>query len=321
MIAYARPTHWECVTIAALALCACAPGDGAGDGDGDGAGPTSGLGAWRVAGYEQPGITALSPAEAQRWVGLEATFADTLATLGAYACAAPRYSTGTVDAADFLADYRVAATTLGLGDPVTITRVDCGDGSTWPGSTLLHRAGARLALWDGTYFVLEASSGEGASSPIGASVDTPAAGVDLSPVACEGLEASILAAAPTRAAFRERFGAPDSMAASTEPNRHVEGATDSLFTAFYPGMIASFRTPAGGGDLATTIEITDPRYVRYPALAMGAPAAQVTTVLGEPTRREDDALVYDCALGAEQPVRFLLRDGVVETIRIEFYVD
>lgn len=143
----------------------------------------------------------------------------------------------------------------------------------------------------------------------------------VEPIACEGLESSLLPVPATRAALRDRFGAPDSIRATTEPNRHVAGATDSLFVVYYPGLLISLRTPSGGRDMADRVEVTDGRYVRHAALRIGAPAAQVLAALGTPNTRDATRLVYDCGEGAEQPVTFTLQHGVVAAITIDYYVD
>jgi hypothetical protein len=140
-------------------------------------------------------------------------------------------------------------------------------------------------------------------------------------VDCVGLEISILATEPSRSALRARFGAPDSVISAVEPNRHVEGAVDSLFVVHYPGLLVSIRTPTGAADLADHVEITDARYIRHAQLAIGASEAQIAAVLGPPTRRTPEAMIYECGAGAEQPVTFRLQAGVVRSIMIDYYVD
>src|SRR5688500_3185249 len=76
---------------------------------------------------------------------------------------------------------------------------------------------------------------EGRSAPPapGAQGTAPAA---VQPLGCEGLEERILPVRPTREALRARFGAPDSVIGVAQPNRHVAGVTDSIFTVHYPGL-------------------------------------------------------------------------------------
>jgi hypothetical protein len=147
------------------------------------------------------------------------------------------------------------------------------------------------------------------------------ADITFDPVPCDGLESSILAAPPSRAGLRAAGGAPAQVEAATEPNRHVPGAIDSLFTVRYRDLVADLRTPSGGRDMAERVVVTGSRWVRHDGLGIGAPAAQVTAILGEPTARRPDALVYDCGMHTEQPVTFQLAGNVVERIEIDYYVD
>lgn len=144
---------------------------------------------------------------------------------------------------------------------------------------------------------------------------------ELVPVSCEGLETSLIAAMPTRAGLRASFGAADSIRIATEPNRHMPDVVDSLFVVHYPGLVATLRKPGGGDDMPDLIEIADARYVGPAQLAPGVSAAQVVAVLGEPTEQDDTRLVYDCNLGADQPVTFHVRGGRVASITIDYYLD
>ena len=137
---------------------------------------------------------------------------------------------------------------------------------------------------------------------------------------CAGLELSLLRAEPGRAGLRQTHGEPDSVRATTEPNRHMAGAIDSLFDVFYPGLRASFRTPPSARDLITAVSITDNRYISDARIGIGAREDTVIALLGPPTRREGGALVYDCG-EVEQPVRFELSSGRVTAIAIAYYVD
>lgn len=141
------------------------------------------------------------------------------------------------------------------------------------------------------------------------------------PLTCDGLHEQILKVPPTREAFANAFGPPDSVATVTEPNRHVPGATDSLFTVHYPGFVMDIRTPTGARDMATHVRVEDDRYLAYPALGMGSPAADVEAVLGEPHSRDAGRVRYQCGVAVEQPVSFMIGNGRVTAIEIDFYVD
>lgn len=145
---------------------------------------------------------------------------------------------------------------------------------------------------------------------------------DVAGLTCEGLEEKLLLAHASRAELAGTFGTPDSVNSTTEPNRHVPGATDSLFVVHYPGLVAHFRKPSEGDDLVSFVEVEDNRYLQYPSIGVGATEERVVSVLGEPGTHEPGRLVYECAgVGPEQPVTFRLSDGVVERIEIAYYVD
>lgn len=101
----------------------------------------------------------------------------------------------------------------------------------------------------------------------------------------------------------------------------MPGAIDSLFVVHYTGLVARLRKPPDGSDLAEHVRVTETRYLRYPGLGIGARSSEIVKTLGEPTETDPAGLVYDCGMGAEQPVTFHLGDGVVESIEIDYYVD
>lgn len=140
-------------------------------------------------------------------------------------------------------------------------------------------------------------------------------------IACEDLARTILAVEPVRSSLERKFGAPDSVVASTEPNRHVRGRVDSLFVVHYSGLTASLRKPGGGEDMVDHVTVTESRFLAYPAIGVGVPEDRVIAALGEPTRRTRQSLVYDCGEHIEEPVTFHLADGVVRRIEIAYYLD
>jgi len=111
-------------------------------------------GEWRVVAFEQPGITALSPAEAKTWIGRAAYFSDSLVTFGDYRCASPTYAQRTITGQQFTVETRAYPSELGLGDTVVSTVVGCPGQWTAPASKVIHRGPELIASWDGTYFVL-----------------------------------------------------------------------------------------------------------------------------------------------------------------------
>lgn len=144
---------------------------------------------------------------------------------------------------------------------------------------------------------------------------------DLNPISCEGLETSILATESTRKALRRVYGEPDSVLFTTQPNRHVAGGVDSLFGVFYRGLTVSLRVPDRGEDLVEHVVIRDNRFLRYPRIGISASESDLVDQLGPPTWRDSSAIAYDCGTGAEQPVRFHLHSGRVDSVQVHYYVD
>jgi hypothetical protein len=160
----------------------------------------------------------------------------------------------------------------------------------------------------------DAAAGDDAG-PAAAVGDVPA---DLT---CETLRESVLRSGTDRDALSNAWGTPESVRVSTEPNRHIEGATDSLLVVRYPGLSVSLRKPPSGRELTSHADVSDNRYLRYPAIGVGADTASVIGALGEPTRRPADGFVYECGMAAAQPITFVIEDGVVRRIDIAYYVD
>lgn len=163
----------------------------------------------------------------------------------------------------------------------------------------------------------EGADDQGAGAP--ATDSPPSAGILPGSLPCEGLESAVLAAPITRADLRGALGAPDSVAASTEPNRHIPGAVDSLFTLAWPGLDLQLRVPPNGKELPVRLEATTNRALAHPWV--GVAPERVEAILGPATRRTQESLVYDCGLGASQPVTFRLAGGAVTGVVVSFYVD
>jgi hypothetical protein len=126
---------------------------------------------------------------------------------------------------------------------------------------------------------------------------------------------------PTRERLRNRFGPADSTELTTQPNRHVEGVTDSLFTVYYPRLTVRLHKPGGDEALVSHATVEDNRYLAFPRIGIGAWADSVSAALGPPTERSADRLTYICGMGAEQPVHFELQEGRVARVIIDYYVD
>ena len=162
-----------------------------------------------------------------------------------------------------------------------------------------------------------------ADTAVPASPAGDAAGADtdaLTTLDCATFLETALRAAPARAELHEAFGAPDSVRAWTEANRHVPDVLDSLFVVHYAGLQLEIRRPHGGLDMADLALVSDNRYLARGGIGIGAPAERVVAVLGEPAERTPDRLRYECGeTGA--PVMFLLARGVVTGLELDYYVD
>jgi hypothetical protein len=123
-----------------------------------------------------------------------------------------------------------------------------------------------------------------AEDPDTADVQAEAARSEALPPGCEELAETLLRFAPTRAGLANRLGAADRVELVTQPNRHVEGVTDSLFTIYYPGLVAGVHKPGGGEDLVSHVALTDTRYVAFPRIGIGAQQDSVMAALGPPPR-------------------------------------
>lgn len=141
------------------------------------------------------------------------------------------------------------------------------------------------------------------------------------PHTCEDLHETILTVPPTRQAFAARFGAPDSITAGAEPNRHVPGAIDSLFTVYYPGLVMDIRTPQNSRDMPTHVRVENDRYLAFSGIGVGTSRERLEEVLGNPTQSDAQSLTWDCGGEVEQPVTFELAAGRVTAITIAYYVD
>lgn len=167
------------------------------------------------------------------------------------------------------------------------------------------------------------ANGDTLSAPPDSAPTAPVSEADSAavPAGCDDLHYEILQVPPTRQAFAARFGRPDSVISTVEPNRHVLDAVDSLFTVYYPGLIMDIRTPTGARDMATVVRLDDNRYLAYPGIGVGTAASRVREVLGEPHEEGAGYLRYQCSEAVEQPVTFRIAAGRVSAIRIDYYVD
>lgn len=125
-----------------------------------------------------------------------------------------------------------------------------------------------------------------------------------------------------RASLEATLGAPDSLASTVEPNRHIPDATDVIHILTWPGISITVRTPPDGRELVEDVVIRDDRFLRWPDPGIGDHANAVMTLLGEPAEHDATHLLYFCGAGpVNEPVAFELRNDSVAAIVFHFYVD
>lgn len=174
--------------------------------------------------------------------------------------------------------------------------------------------------------LLALASCRGESAPeVGAADPARDEQVDSAATALPGREEfvdrGLRPAGTTRASLAGTLGQPDSIAYEVIPNRHVPGERDTLFTIYYPDLVASVHRPGPGGELLSRVSVMANRHLRYPAL--GATENAVTAAFGTPDERTDSSLTYHCTtcVAGDNPVVLFLQDGRVHRVQFNFYVD
>lgn len=151
--------------------------------------------------------------------------------------------------------------------------------------------------------------------PVSNAIDT-AAGCEQ--FAREGLKLK----ARSRAALEAEAGRPAKTTVAVEPNRHVPNVHDSIFQFEYDGMTVQMRKPGPGGELFEYVAVSKRKWLTFPFFQPGVSVANLTKAIGEPQRREGENLVYTCGGGeVENPVVFETREGAVQRIVFNYYVD
>jgi len=128
-------------------------------------------GGWEVVGHTAPGISALSPDEAEAWVSTRAHFNQDEAAFGDQRCPTPTYSLAPVSQAELFRAFRVNAEDLGVrSDSVQVVEVECSSGERLgPGGTFILRDdGWMYTIWDGAFLELQPVP---ATSDVGGSLD------------------------------------------------------------------------------------------------------------------------------------------------------
>lgn len=175
--------------------------------------------------------------------------------------------------------------------------------------------------------LMGACSGPAAESGSGAENTT----ADIQPVANDSMgiggcrqftETGLKLEARSRAGLQAEAGRPINTTVRVEPNRHVADVQDSIIRLEYDGMTVQLRVPGPGGELFEQVAVTDRKWLNFPYFRPGVSAEKVIQAIGEPQRRADNRLIYNCgASEADEPVVFEISEGTVQRIVFNYYVD
>jgi hypothetical protein len=114
-------------------------------------------GTWVVTKAYNPGISAHSVSESEKFLGRSVTYASDTAKLDQTLCELPVYSTKNISNQDFYAAFKVSPSSLGFSDDkITEVNLSCSEGTDVLGSTLIFQEnGNTYTLVDGTFLKLE----------------------------------------------------------------------------------------------------------------------------------------------------------------------
>jgi hypothetical protein len=136
--------------LALLTLCSCARSS-----------PENKTEHWVIVGHAAPGISAMSGADAAKWLGRSVDLGPDLAVAGPDSCNRPMYERGPAPGDSVLQAYNIAPGALGASLPpgatVTLVETSC-DGEPWysPGALLIETSPTHaFTPWEGVFFELE----------------------------------------------------------------------------------------------------------------------------------------------------------------------
>lgn len=127
----------------------------------------------------------------------------------------------------------------------------------------------------------------------------------------------------TREEIRASLGEPDSTTREPVQNRHDPSRTDTIIGLHYPGLTARIHRPADSRDLLDQVTVEDNQYLRQDAVRIGMPWSEVRSRIGEPEGERDGGYLYSCDTcgPVSEPIILFVNDGVVSSIRFDYYVD
>lgn len=171
------------------------------------------------------------------------------------------------------------------------------------------------------------SGADGAAEEAGAAPSPPPAWTDSAPgVAIDSLLRRIAGrVGGSRAEARDRLGEPGEERVRTVPNRHVEGAVDTLVRLGWPGLAARYhKSGANQREFLRSVTVTgDTRLERIlPGPLRDREALR--RALGDPDRVEGNRWIWVCCPGrpgARESLAARFRDGRAEALRAGYFVD
>lgn len=130
----------------------------------------------------------------------------------------------------------------------------------------------------------------------------------------------------TRAELRARLGEPDSVRRGAVANLHDPAVMDSVVTLHYPGVSAEIYVASfDRRELLASLVLSDDRHLRGESpLRMGMPVDEILLALGEPVRRTDSLLSYECTtcgLGANDTLELHVAGGALRRIEVQYWID
>lgn len=140
------------------------------------------------------------------------------------------------------------------------------------------------------------------------------------------IHSGVIQPGATRAELATRLGPPDSVNARTVENRHDPTVTDSVLTVYYPGLTAEiYRAGYDGREIIASLQITADAHLQPASpVRMGATPDAVRSALGAPSSATDSVLEYvcdECLVSGHEIVRFILGQGAVRRIHVQYWVD
>ena len=163
--------------------------------------------------------------------------------------------------------------------------------------------------------IVSTSSGRDSAMSIEAATSAPSLGVARTPDAdtapsvellthrdslCGDLaENGFLIPDSRRKAVAARLGRPDSVRSQSAPNTHNPAQMDTIVDVFYSGLRLHYGVlgvKEGETDILMEADVSDNRYLKYPALGVGTTVEAIVNALGQPEERTTNTYSYSCAL-------------------------